>query len=206
VVKSTEARDGGTAARALDAAERLVQVRGFNAFSYADVSRELGLTTAALHYHFAGKAELGEALLLRYRQRFNEALEAIDQDQSEPLAKLEAYAELYAGVLRNDRMCLCGMLAAEFDTLSVGMQDAVLLFFEENEAWLAEVLEQGRVTGTLEFNGSPLDEGRSIMSCLEGAMLVSRSFGEIDRFQQVVDHLLTSLRPAAHRIAAEPGD
>jgi TetR/AcrR family transcriptional repressor of nem operon len=86
------------------------------------------------------------------------------------------------------------------------MQDAVLLFFEENEAWLAQVLEQGRVTGTLEFNGSPLDEGRAIMSCLEGAMLVSRSFGEIDRFQQVVDHLLASLRPAAHMLAVEPGD
>src|SRR5271167_2757692 len=64
VVKSKEARDGGTAARALDVAERLVQVRGFNAFSYADVSRELGLSTAALHYHFAGKAELGEALIV----------------------------------------------------------------------------------------------------------------------------------------------
>jgi len=71
---------------------------------------------------------------------------------------------------------------------------------------LAGVLDQGRATGALEFNGSPLDEGRSLMSCLEGAMLVSRSFGEIDRFQQVVDHLLTSLRPAAHRIVAEPGD
>jgi TetR/AcrR family transcriptional repressor of nem operon len=193
----TGAGNGGTAGRALDVAERLVQVRGFNAFSYADVSKELGITTAALHYHFAGKAELGEALILRYRERFNEALAAIDKDLSEPLVKLAAYAELYAGVLRNDRMCLCGMLAAEFDTLSPGMRDAVLLFFKENETWLSDVLEHGRATGTLEFNGSPLDEGRSFMSCLEGAMLVSRSFGEMDRFQKVVDHLLASLHPSA---------
>ena len=48
-----------TADRILDSAERLVQVRGFNAFSYADVARELGITKASLHYHFAGKAELG---------------------------------------------------------------------------------------------------------------------------------------------------
>ena len=45
---------------------RLVQVTGFNGFSYADIAAELQLTKAALHYHFAGKAELGEALLARY--------------------------------------------------------------------------------------------------------------------------------------------
>jgi len=197
VVKSTRPREGGTASRALDVAERLVQVRGFNAVSYADVSKELGVTTAALHYHFAGKAELGEALIIRYRERFNDALEAIDRDTSDAHAKLEAYADLYSGVLRNDRMCLCGMLAAEFDSLSTGMQGAVLLFFKENEAWLADVLQEGREAGTLEFKGTPLEEGRSILSCLEGAMLVARSFGEIGRFQQVVDHLLAMLRPSA---------
>ena len=43
-----------------------MQTRGYNAFSYADVAAELNLTKAALHYHFAGKAELGEALVTRY--------------------------------------------------------------------------------------------------------------------------------------------
>ena len=60
----------------LDAAERLVQQRGFNAFSYADIARELGVTKASLHYHFAGKAELGRALIERYTERFGEALAA----------------------------------------------------------------------------------------------------------------------------------
>ena len=57
-------------------AERLVQVRGFNGFSYADVAAELKITKAALHYHFVGKAELGEALVARYATRFAEALAA----------------------------------------------------------------------------------------------------------------------------------
>lgn len=49
------------AERILDVAERLVQQRGFNGFSYRDVAAELGITTARLHYHFRGKGELGEA-------------------------------------------------------------------------------------------------------------------------------------------------
>jgi AcrR family transcriptional regulator len=46
-------------------AERLVQTRGINGFSYADVAGELGVTKASLHYHFPGKAELGVALINR---------------------------------------------------------------------------------------------------------------------------------------------
>ena len=62
----TTAPAAGTAERILDVAERLVQSRGYNGFSYADVAAELGITKASLHYHFAGKAELGEALIARY--------------------------------------------------------------------------------------------------------------------------------------------
>ena len=55
--------NGDTPSRILDVSERLVQQRGFNGFSYADVAAELGVTKASLHYHFPGKAELGEALI-----------------------------------------------------------------------------------------------------------------------------------------------
>ena len=109
--------DGETATRILDSAEGLVQVRGFNGFSYADVATELSLTTASLHYHFPGKGELGRALIARYASRFGEALAAIDAGGEAAPAKLAAYARLYADVLRARRMCLCGMLAAEFQTL-----------------------------------------------------------------------------------------
>src|SRR5437016_3323803 len=88
-----------TAARALDVAERLLQVRGFNGFSYADVAAELKISKASLHYHFPGKAELGQALIERYASRFSEALEAIDRDGGDAPARLEAYARIYAEVL-----------------------------------------------------------------------------------------------------------
>jgi TetR/AcrR family transcriptional regulator, transcriptional repressor for nem operon len=193
-VKQEQEDRTDTADQILDVAEQLVQRRGFNAFSYADVARELGLTNAALHYHFPSKAELGEGLLARYSIRFVGALGEIDESLADPLRKLDAYAELYADVLRKQRMCLCGMLAAEYETLSKGMRDAVTLFFEKNEKWLAEVLKQGRDTGTLNFTGSPLNQARSMVSSLEGAMLIARSFGDIKRFETAANHLIAALR------------
>src|SRR5688500_18549942 len=106
-----------TADLALDAAERLAQVRGFNGFSYADVSAELGITTASLHYHFPGKADLGRALVERYTAAFRSALGALAGREARAAARLAGYAKIYADVLAEDRMCLCGMLAAEYETL-----------------------------------------------------------------------------------------
>jgi TetR/AcrR family transcriptional regulator, transcriptional repressor for nem operon len=190
-----------TAARVLDAAERLVQVRGFNGFSYADIAAELHITKASLHYHFATKADLGEALITRYAARFFAALDAADTDGTSAPAKLSAYVKLYADVLSQQRMCLCGMLAAEYPTLPGPMQSAVLEFFDHNETWLQAVLEQGRSEGSLELTGPARDTARMIISGLEGAMLVTRPYGDAERFRVAADGLLTSLTAPAGQSA-----
>jgi TetR/AcrR family transcriptional repressor of nem operon len=186
-----------TAARILDVAERLVQSRGFNGFSYADVAAELKITKASLHYHFPGKAELGEALIARYAARFADALGEIDRRGGDAPAKLAAYASIYADVLRDRRMCLCGMLAADYDTLAKPMQKAVIGFFDDNEAWLRDVLEQGRGEGSLRFGGSANDAAQALVSGLEGALLIARPYSDVARFQTATDRLLASVSDAA---------
>ena len=183
-----------TAALILNAAERLVAVRGFNGFSYGDAAKELGLTRAALHYHFANKADLGEALITRYGDRFADALAAIDARESEAMAKLEAYAKLYLEVLREGRMCLCGMLAAENETLPPSMQDAVSRFFISNQSWLSSVLARGTELGTVELRGSPDETAWLVINTLEGAMLLARSLHEVAILQSSIDQLMAGLR------------
>jgi TetR/AcrR family transcriptional repressor of nem operon len=194
--------DRDTASRILDVAERLVQIRGFNSFSYADVAAELKITKASLHYHFAGKAELGEALITRYAQRFARALEAVDARVGDAPGKLEAYARLYGDVLQGQRMCLCGMLAAEYQTLPGPMRDAVLRFLDDNESWLKGVLESGRDEGTLEFKGSASGAARLIVGTLEGAMLVARPYADVARFQAMASRLLAGLDPHRSELPA----
>lgn len=184
---------GDTATMILDVAERLVQTRGFNAFSYADVASELGITKAALHYHFAGKAELGEALLERYTTRFHQALEAIDEGGGSPLERMQAYAALYAQVLAQDRMCLCGMLAADYRTLPESMRAAVVSFFDLNEAWLAGVVEQGRTEGTIRGEGSSREVARMVVDAFEGAMLLAHTFSDAGRFASAASLILAEL-------------
>jgi TetR/AcrR family transcriptional repressor of nem operon len=186
-----------TASRILDVAERLVQSRGFNAFSYADVASELAVTKASLHYHYPGKAELGEALIARYAQRFFAALKTIDAQAGDAPARLAAYAAIYGDVLRSERMCLCGMLAADYETLPPPMQEAVIRFFDENIAWLAGVIRQGIEEGTLRPSGSPEETAQALLGGLEGAMLVARPYGDAKRFEAAAAGLLTGIAAPA---------
>jgi TetR/AcrR family transcriptional repressor of nem operon len=182
-----------TARRILDIAERLVQTQGFNGFSYADIAAELHVTKASLHYHFATKAELGTELIARYHASFQRALDTIAEEEADARRRLRRYADLYAGVLRKDRMCLCGMLASELGTLPKPMREAVTLFFDANEAWVTEVLERGRRERSLRFRGPSAELARTLVASLEGAMLVARSYGDVSRFESSAERLLGQL-------------
>ena len=188
-----ERRESRTSERILDVAERLVQTRGFNNFSYADIAGEVGITTAGLHYHFRGKAELGHALITRYAERFGLALEGIDRKVAGARDKLEAYVGLYADVLEGKRMCMCGVLAAEYQTLPEPMRRAVIGFFDENQRWLAGVLTQGQSERTLAFTGPADEVAQCILSTLQGAMLVARSYDDLARFDTSVRQMLDGL-------------
>ena len=72
--------------------------------------------------------------------------------------------------------------------------DGVLLFYgSANEAWLTRVLEEGRREQALRFDGPALAIASFLISSLEGAMLLARSYGKVARFEAVVDKLLKDL-------------
>jgi TetR/AcrR family transcriptional repressor of nem operon len=101
-------------------------------------------------------------------------------------------------------MCLCGMLAAGYDTLPESMRSAVVAFFDANESWLARVLEQGAREGSLEFADPATVVAQSIISGLEGALLIARPYGDVARFDAAANRILASLVGADARAAVRP--
>jgi TetR/AcrR family transcriptional regulator, transcriptional repressor for nem operon len=79
------------------------------------------------------------------------------------------------------------------------ISDAVLAFFNQSEAWLERVLELGRADGSLQFGGTARDTARLIIGSLEGALLVARPYGDVQRFQAAAN-LLASFS----RVPAQP--
>jgi TetR/AcrR family transcriptional repressor of nem operon len=187
-----------TAGRILDIAERLVQTRGYNGFSYADISSELRIRNASVHYHFPSKTDLGKRLVVRYRENFMAALAGLERESGDARRRLRRYVGLWTRVLRDhDRMCLCGMMAADIASLPKALRVEIKRFFDENEAWLLRVISAGRKSKALRLAGTPQVEARLLTMGLEGAMLVARSYGEPRRFEEIADRLLAGLGVSA---------
>lgn len=177
-----------TAERLVDAAELLVQTRGYNGFSYADVADSVGIRKASVHHHFRSKGDLGQAVAERYRVQFAAALRRIDSEAEGPRARLDRYADLYAKVLVDqDRMCLCGMLAAEYATLPALVQEEVRAFFHDQRVWLSGTLAQRRPRA--EARGS----ADAILAGLEGGLLIARAGGDSTSFARTAAVLIDAL-------------
>jgi len=63
MIRMTDTRE-----QIMDRAAQLLMSRGYNGFSYRDISSHLGVKNAAVHYHFPVKADLAVALVEEHRQ------------------------------------------------------------------------------------------------------------------------------------------
>jgi TetR/AcrR family transcriptional repressor of nem operon len=195
--RRTSKRSPTTPARILDVAQRLMQTRGYNGFSYADVAPEIGISKASLHHHFSTKAALGAAVIERYAQQTRESLARIAAEKHAAPERLAAFAQLYADVLAEDRLCLGAMLAAEFATLPQSIQKTVRQFFKDLQGWLEHVIAAGRGARALWPQGSDTDAARVMLGGLEGAMLIARALKDIDSFNVTARTLLNGLQRRA---------
>ena len=78
-------------------------------------------------------------------------------------------------------------------------------FFDLNETWLAGVLEQGARGGRKQARPA-IETARIMVATLEGAMMLARSYGDVERFERAGQRLLDDIidaRPAGARASAD---
>src|SRR3546814_5474305 len=85
-----------------------------------------------------------------------------------------------------EQVSLCGMLGADFGSLSDRVIRVVQSFYRLHETWLAKVVADGQGDGTLEWPADPEAGGRYLFSAFQGALLSSRLFEMPSRLQDVI--------------------
>lgn len=180
----------------LNAAEELLQRRGFNAFSYQHIAVQLGIRNAAIHYHFPTKEDLGVALVRRFRQTFRDWAEEIAREQSDAWARLRGFFQIYISYLLAEQMRICpvGVLGSEFEAIPEPMRQEARLLLRENYEFLIETLTLGRDQGTMRYHGDPRAKAVEIGAAIQGALQIARMVGQ-QRFYQVLDQVERGLRP-----------
>lgn len=160
----------------LDAAQRLVQTRGHNGFSFRDLSLEVGIRTASIHYHFPTKTDLAVALVRRYREALGEAMADIAVKKTSLAERLEATAKLYIDTLNNDgRVCVCAALAGEYLSLPREVQTELGKLISDSEGWIVRFLAEGRNRAEITKESDPASLARLWYAALQGGLLLGRA-------------------------------
>ncbi len=161
----------------LDHAEFLIQLRGYNHFSYRDLATHIGVKTSSIHYYYPTKTDLGVAVLHRHAEFLMDTLQKIaNREKLSSLQRLEQFCDFIVDNTyeKDKRMCLGGMLASDVFSLPEKLQEEVRRFFIALERWLIEILEAGAKSNEYVLANSPKKTAKLIISLLEGALLLAR--------------------------------
>lgn len=153
-----------------------VQKGGLKGLSFRTLADEAGIKSSSVHYYFPEKADLAEALIAQYADALLARLDEISaKDKWSLKKKLSAFIGIFESVAKDDAVCLCGMLAAEFDNLSADNRAQLSEVFRGMEKWLASVFATHQ--DELQTSLSATQLARSVVAGLEGALLIDRVAG-----------------------------
>lgn len=174
-------------------ASELLQTRSFTSFSYQDLSDRLGITKASIHHHFPSKEDLLLALTERYRVRQRAKFAEADEKYPTPWGKLEAFLETMTSIMQSgNKICPLGSLHSELNVIPEAVHRNLRALFDFPKQWLAAVLEEGRESGEMVFEGTASDRAVLILAALQGALQIARAQGPKE-FNAVVKQIRAGL-------------
>lgn len=163
----------------MDTKEQIIQIadsfirdKGFNAFSFYDISNKVGIKTASIHYHFPSKADLGVAVIDSHIQRLSQVIK--EYQLMSPSDKLDKFFSIYNKIINENRICLVGSLATDFNTLDEKVRLKLKEFSEMFLIWVSEFLEEGKKKNIFDFEGESRTKALMIISNMLAIVQLSR--------------------------------
>jgi len=174
----------GTATREkiLDIAKSAVLAKGFQATSIDEIIAEAGITKSGFFYHFRDKNELARALVRRFRDQVEAALEdtfgRAGELTDDPLQKfligLKLFAELVAEDHRDGSGCIIASICYQerlFDReVMSSIRDFSLSWRQRFHGYLSDIARQYDLAA-----GVDLDDLADMLACvIDGAIIMAR--------------------------------
>lgn len=171
--------------------DELIRDKGYNAFSFYDIAKTLGIRNASIHYYFPTKEHLAISIV-RHQQQLLEAL-ILSVSGKPPLRKLNAYFSIYDNACTQDRVCLVGSLATDLHTVDLPVKAELKILVDNIINWVSSILVEGRKDGSFHFEGAARTKALLIVTNMLAAVQLARITGEKD-FQQIKSTILKELK------------
>jgi TetR/AcrR family transcriptional repressor of nem operon len=155
-------------------ARNFLQCKGYNGFSYKDISQKLGIKNAAIHNYYPKKEDLVAALLEDSRKNLAANIAQIVESGGSARDQLQYYFD-YALKEFDEGKSICppGSVILDFEELPKKVQKQNLLLLDDIMTWISKVLKAGLEQGEFDFP-DPVDaRAELIVEALMGARQLS---------------------------------
>lgn len=187
----------------LDAATRLIHLRGFHNTSIEDILHESGVGKGNFYYYFKSKDELGFATLERAVAHIREQLIARSfATGRDPWEQLETFLGLvvsHAERTRCEGGCPLGNLAIEMSDIHEEFRCRLHRAFDEVRGHIQAALRQAHAEGSLQPDADVERLAHFILAAFEGAFMLGKLHKDPGVMAGVIGELKQSL--ARYRVA-----
>lgn len=179
--------------RLLDAAEEMVQARGLNGVTFQDLADAVGLRKPSVFHHIRNKEELASALIERCGSKHGPQYAAVVAEDLPAPEKLRRVVAIFERGLKEGRPCLLAAIGSGIDSLSPGATQDLRAAASGAIDRFAEIFEQGRGEGSLDFKGTPKHAAMGFFAMLQGLQTLCRAKGDTRAYSEAAATYIDSI-------------
>lgn len=163
--------------------------KGFDGFSYLDISRELGITKASVHHHFPKKEDLGLALCQWTSDWLKQGLDHFDNHASSNWNKLERYTRAAVKhTLTDKKICPVSAFYGDLNKLPDSIKGELKRLDEIELNWVAKVIDQGKRDHEFDAALDTRSMAALFLFSCKGALYHARMHGQETLYQAMTQY------------------
>jgi TetR/AcrR family transcriptional repressor of nem operon len=183
----------GTREQILEAASRLVHLRGFNNTSVDEILKESGVGKGNFYYYFKSKDELGFAILDRSLEHFSvELIEKSFDPSKNPWQQIYDFLSFLVDRARQQDGCggcILGNLAIEMSDIHEEFRQRLNRAFDQLRSRIEDSLTQAKAQGMLHGDADIPRLAHFIIAGFEGAFMMGKLHRDADVVAGVIEEL-----------------
>lgn len=175
----------------LDLALNLIREKGYVAISYDDISKQLGVTKASIHYHFEKKEDLAVALTDRIHQTLQNVMVSVKNDSISAEEKIKRVIAKQL-MLGGNGICPISSLQSDYVSLPEMVQVKVKELSQlELTSWM-ELLREAQKEELVKSSVDVESLAYAVLSCIKGGLQYKRVLDKdiLPQITEQIDRLI----------------
>ncbi|WP_057940180.1 TetR/AcrR family transcriptional regulator [Algoriphagus resistens] len=170
--------------------DTLIRKRGYNAFSFSDISKELNIKNASIHYHFPTKTTLVIAVIQKHLMLLEKFKQNVTDENA--IQKIIKFLSVYTIAKSEGKISVLGSLANDYFTFEPEVQTELKILTDNTLNWLTHTLKEGKRDGIFQYKMTDRNKALMIITNILGAEQLSRVTYQHD-FHKIKENVIDDL-------------